>query len=682
LGTEVFGFHPKQDDKNRVPIASLRDTRVTESWDERSRCTYDDIYYHWFRQEFGTCEIGEIFTRACVESLCRDEDDAVAYQPQVLLPMSVQHAVGIARMCRRLSTWSLEGVPFSCTIVVLPGRVMDSLQGSSSLGRLIDLRPLTPFNLKNQDAVRRHAELAQSEGLNMLVSAADGCLHAIGLVRSAEDTPSREMRHKFYRWLANSHSLVFDIRPHGRVNLYGGGRLILEHDGFEWSKSPHAWLEDKIRDYFEQTDPNALSSSMSPGQASRLGEKLGEAARHLVEKSESSIIVLLDSRDSSQSKRLASETLRPEVRWAFTEKVSLSNLDSETLAGLLHLDGAHLVSRGGYVISISRRISDRPNRHDFKITSQRQADKLRAWINGDVSPGEADKHRSNFAVIGSAILNDHNEDFGTLRVYKRIHRSVYRSLQLAELLEPDLDKLFADQIRNDTPPMLAVAVEGLEDGERGRLKLALEEELRSPVLPYQSLALSSDDRSSVSAFLIPVEIDPGLEIETRLLEIMQKSVDPELQRLLAERKEFVDENKHQELEEDFWCGAYAELIAFHAESFPFDDTRLKQQKRWPSGVAYFEKTVFVENVCIDDRTEGVQLKGDDDDTDAFVLPDLVRRQLAHWQLHGSNQTARAPGTGARAAEELSRSLPNSLVIKVSASGGFKVYQSGKKIPPP
>lgn len=383
LGGDLFGFHPRFDD-NKPPSSLAPRKRVSETWDRRSKLPYEDDYYQWFRQEFGSRRIGQLFTEACWESVC----DRTC-RPRIgrtLLPVPIQNAIGVARMCRRMSTWTLEGAPFACTVVLLSDEAMRSIGVSTSrFSRLIDLRPPTPFNLRNQEVIRAHAELAQSEGLLMIVSADDGRLHGIGTSRLDREAPPREVRHSFYSWLSESDTLVFDIRPDRVIHLYGRNGLLLDYDGFEWIASPMAYASERFSKFFARQDREDDPDSEKPLFAQRPSAEttakrsrtLADAMRRLVDANESSIFALLDEDDVREAGRSAVEMLRPDIRWSSSDRVSISGLDSESLAGLLHLDGAHLISRDGHVLSISRRINTRTHRDEIDIVDSDQIERIK-----------------------------------------------------------------------------------------------------------------------------------------------------------------------------------------------------------------------------------------------------------------------------------------------------------------
>jgi hypothetical protein len=60
----------------------------------------------------------------------------------------------------------------------------------------------------------------------------------------------------------------------------------------------------------------------------------------------------------------------------------------------------------------------------------------------------------------------------------------------------------------------------------------------------------------------------------------------------------------------------------------------------------------------------------------FKYCDTIDQSLAEWVRCGNTTGAGNSGTGTRAAREASKTLPNSLVIKISASGAIKIFKDG------
>lgn len=117
----------------------------------------------------------------------------------------------------------------------------------------------------------------------------------------------------------------------------------------------------------------------------------------------------------------------------------------------------------------------------------------------------------------------------------------------------------------------------------------------------------------------------------------------------------------------------------HCERFPYDAPRLEQEQRWPAGVAFEQATasVWIEEPAINRRLDGRPIEAADADDDGDLLLDVVKQQFIAWRSLGRIASSTNPGTGGRAATELSRLLPKSLVVKVSASGSFSLYRGGK-----
>ena len=642
IGTDLFGFHPRAGDLSS-PRYLNRHAKVSTSWRRLSNQPYQSDYFSWYRQEFGSRRIGRIFTEACWQSIC-DQEKGDRFD-RTLLPLPIQNAIGTARLCRRLATWTLEGRPFQCTVVLLSERAMDDLGSAPSrFAGLIDIRPPTSFNLHNEGDVRRNAELAQSQGLFLLVSAKHGLLCNIGTVRGTDDAPSRDMRHDFLGWLAGTNSLVFDIRSGGSIFVYGKSGLFLEHDGFQWSYSPIALLTFELTKFFtgevhahgpqfrrHQVSPDRLRLT-SPGHAARCSARLADAVRRLLEDSESSIFALLDSQEEYEARTVASEMLRPDIGWSSSDRVDIDGLDSETLAGLLHLDGAHLISRDGYVISIARRIAARPYRDQIPIPQNEYEE-----LNKQLDSAQVDSTELGFEIVRQPT----QESEFSIRIFVRVNERTLESWgnKLAGL-PTEIKKRILKVIDADAPHMYVVQLRDLTEREASELEIRLREWLDTPVLSYYTELESQ----AVPAFLLPefdVTVDHTKTIRDEIL---------------------IDATSR------------LTLVRIHVERFPHDIGRLQSVRRWPTGVAYDEQagTLYFEEDKVDDLIDRKSNRDSD-------VPDVVRQQLLAWRKLGKTGTNSSPGTGTRAADELSTRLPRSLVIKVSASGGFKVLRAGRTL---
>ncbi len=659
LGGDLYGFHPKFDD-NKPPGSLLENTSVSEDWGDRSKQPYDEAYYHWYRQEFGSRATGQLFTEACWRSIC--DLKCKQHTERTLLPVAIQNAIGAARMCRRMSTWTLEGTPFACTVVLLSAEAMNSIGASTSrFSRLIDLRPPAPFNLRNSSAIRDHAELAQSDGLFMLASAHDGMLHSIGTARLDREAPPREVRHSFFSWLSESGALIFDIRPTRVIHLYGQNGLLLDHDGFEWLPSPMAYASEIISSFFSSS-PSATSSDDKPGFAGRPSPEttalrtrtLSDAMRRLVDDNESSIFALLDFDDVGRATQSAVEMLRPNIRWSASDRVSISGMDSESLAGLLHLDGAHLISRDGHVLSVSRRISSRLHRAGTEIQiNNDQANKIESAI----ASTDGGSVNGQFGVFTEGL------DIPELRFYRWIRQVDIDRWKLQEWMKGDncLQTKIQSLMDNETPAWTVVTLKGLADSQISTLRRDI----------FRGLAFQSCITRQVKFQLYDPDADDGEPKSVpALLILMEDCGTPSVDWEAIEITEVPDFHER------------VRSIRMRRETFPYDAARLKSEQRWPAGVAFDSDpaTVFIQAEVMDQRLDGKEIIDVDPRGDGDLLLDVVKQQFVEWRNLGRAIGTQSPGTGTRAAMELSRKLPSSLIVKVSASGGFKLFRRGKKVP--
>ncbi len=256
-----------------------------------------------------------------------------------------------------MSTWTLEGAPFECTVVLQPSSSDEHLKAVGARFRaLINIVPPCPFNFDHEEQIRNYAETAQSNALFMLVYAGDANLHHVATALG----DSNHLPISYYTDLAKHFSMVFRVRPPGRVDVYTRDGLVMTHDGFRWIDDPLGGVREAVSQHFR---------NISSGRENCITCLL-EAVQMLLDRYESCIFILVDSKDKETARRLTREALRPTIMWSTSSMIRVDDLVPAALAGLLHLDGAHLFDDQGGLLTISKRISAGHARHEISITKE------------------------------------------------------------------------------------------------------------------------------------------------------------------------------------------------------------------------------------------------------------------------------------------------------------------------
>lgn len=646
LGRDLYRFAPTR--KERRLRKHIKEQFVSPNWGVMSCDPYEDEYYDWFRQELGSREITRKFLDMARQALIEnDAEESVS-----LLRSEVQIAIGVARVARRMATWTLEGQPFECTLFLMPDRIFESLgTRSSGVSRLINLQPPVPFNFPNISSIRKHAEIAQSRGLYLVINARDGNMHCIGAPLSSSTADYAEL----YRHLVRSHSILYNIKPFGIVDVYAQGKLEFSYDGFEWINRPLAVLDCVLEKFFVKesaTDRNRI-------------ERMLAATRLLLERHESSIIVLLNNRDRQAASEVLLEPLRSQIEWPVREYINIDSLEASTLAGLLHLDGAHVVEKHGRIEAISKRINVPTFRYLIPGFTSEQLNKIQTQIDEEGRYGELDVDVTSGEIgIREFLSKKGLELHGINLVEKRVSPGSNYLIPLSGRQE--LLKLILKDLSPGACFKMKSAHE-LQRDEVGRIEAHLRKKMKlllrnkKKEKPYQIIELSIAEPNQRCLLVVASSGRRVSEMPKIDFENIRKSI--------------VDEAfaKSIQLKLELSYGYFFRLPISRQliDERNYEVTRAGG-RGWPPGIGADADgcMLFVEYSEIDRAVFG----------ENHDLPPEVRQELLRF-IRKQVTTNGAPGTGTRAAQELSRRVPNSFVVKVSASGSASVYFQGAQLSP-
>lgn len=259
-----------------------------------------------------------------------------------LLPAAYQIALGVLRVCRCMSNWTLEGVPFDCTVVLIESR--------NSVGEHVhDLAPA--FNIKNPfpltfndlHQLRKCAEIVQASDLFMTVDLEQGYLFQLSALHGTHANHSRHESFPLLTEHPGSRRILIHCR-HGFVEVYAAGDLKLWFDGFRWRQRPFRALQEVLRRFFP--------SNME------FVRRYQAAVATLLDRQESSILVLTADSDLGLINEVARENMKAGIEPSVATQRNFSkNTDLKTIIGVLHLDGAHFIDQSGGLRAWARNAS-------------------------------------------------------------------------------------------------------------------------------------------------------------------------------------------------------------------------------------------------------------------------------------------------------------------------------------
>lgn len=409
VGNTLFAFAPTPGDSERHKFVS--NAHLTPAlWESAdgglskthvnvfSRIPQAQYYHDWFRQEFGGRDTIRSFLSLVGRSLGYEQGKA-----NPLLHRSLQFAIGIVRVCRLMSSWTLEGVPFQFTVLFLENDQFRSIGADEKRQYSILFYPEEPipFNFVFLEKIRDIAEAAQCSETALLVTADDGLLRAVCklLPGTSGVAPLTGSESRVTRMTDSQPSPKYTpIRiccpPSGLLEIYGRrekvslpgessiikdlDRTIAERrplelafwfNGFRWQSRPYLQLERTLLHHLGNMDaiPDIMAS-----------------VGLLQDRHCSSIILLLHKDDEGGLARVAGKELRKNI--ILTDgRVSISSepMSPSILASLLQLDGAHVIDSNGFVCHLCRMIRDAEERYVVDNLSAEEEDLFRDTVFAD-----------------------------------------------------------------------------------------------------------------------------------------------------------------------------------------------------------------------------------------------------------------------------------------------------------
>ena len=314
------------------------------------------------------------------------------------------------RICRLLSTRTLEGTSFSLTVFIPADPESDLVK---SYGKsLLELRsasgiePEVFFNFDDLDRLNADLELAQGADVFVLIDRRTGRVLSLstGLWGPRDVRENNGLRHKDMALRFGGTGVWIDVRAGRRVSVYvrrrgrstsedsyeiEKPRVTLEFNGYEWRRRPLDRLRKNLQDAFDTTkvNPEVCVSILGPAIVS------------LVENNESSIVVVVRQEDLKpfRARQLVERRLhetsdvrqrtvldigdisfvpmRPGVFSSESDPVKIQDLSWETVAGLLKADGAHFIADDGEILCFAQRVSA-AKRDKKSQTAEKELDKL------------------------------------------------------------------------------------------------------------------------------------------------------------------------------------------------------------------------------------------------------------------------------------------------------------------
>ncbi|WP_417381889.1 hypothetical protein [Gimesia sp.] len=614
IGRDIFNFSLRVDERDKE-LFVRKEAKHGQTSGTHTGSLLQSEYQDWFRQEFGSLSVSLAFLSSCWKPLCKlpipKEDEPT---DRFMLPWQAQIAVGVTRMCRRMSTWTLEGEPFECT-VVLVGQEPDAIlkENGARFRSLIELDTPCPFNFDYEDEIRQYAEMAQGPPLLMIISARDGHLHHLATSLMSDNSG---LSHRYFKELAGEHGIVFRVRPPAKVDIFTRDRLALGYDGFQWNEAPFDKLEKAANNHFEIKDVQQ-----------KCVDRLIESTQRLLDQSQSSIFILVPEAERKTALELTSESLRPSILWPTQTRIKIGEVDPAVLASILQLDGAHLIDQDGEVFAISRRINARLDaRHRIGL-SEKEFDSIRQKL-----------HCLPSGAMARRIQQPSNEDFGELVFPRRISPQWIEDWDETNVLltTPGLGAKIKAEIVEELTELyvLGFVQDFTVHSLRGLQSQLTTENVDNNIIQYDDDKIGLvlwDSRKGKKA-----PSDEMVFVKTVVEDICKQA----------------NRGKHTLTKE--W----------------FVDRMIPKTTKTDDGEIVFPGLVLTPDgrVLVLERLfmQVMNARG---------LPTGLYEGLFDWHRYGSHNASKSSGTGTRAAEEIHHSLPQSSVVKVSASGKLSVKRS-------
>jgi hypothetical protein len=277
-------------------------------------------------------------------AICADVFPAAA-APKLPAPTEYQMALLALRLARQMVTWSLEGRPFECTVLLCTDtayrlETQDGFGERRRYATLFNFDPPVPFHIGHLQKVREHAELTQSGGLLMFVDASRGTLTRVSVMHSQSDEVPRLKR---LREFSTGNEIVVHMRGGNTVEVYVKQRLRLKYDGFQWVPNPLTDLSHLVHRHL------SLARPPEPFWIQRLEE----VVHALLDSHLSSIILLLHPADEPTLAQMDGlgkfSPMRDEVVPVPRQgpPVPVWVYPIASLIGLLKIDGIHVIDANG-----------------------------------------------------------------------------------------------------------------------------------------------------------------------------------------------------------------------------------------------------------------------------------------------------------------------------------------------
>lgn len=283
-------------------------------------------------------------------------------------------ALSAIRLARAMAIRTLEGAPF-CGTIFLPGDFQAEPDDNNPVivGLPSNDQERLFFNFDHRDLIGNVLELAQSPSMRVWVDPTNG--HVKYITHALAPANPKGLRF----WDVTDHyphnGLWIQILGNGRLEVYSRPedkevgikqkdgvvvpRFSLRYDGFEWERDPSTDLRERLENFFKKETSDWVE----------FRRKIGPAILQMLDKNESSIVVLVGDEDrqkyftrpsdsSLRIEELHLTRMRKGVILGDRGSLNIKSLSHETLAGMLHTDGAHFIAANGDVLHLNMRVSN------------------------------------------------------------------------------------------------------------------------------------------------------------------------------------------------------------------------------------------------------------------------------------------------------------------------------------
>lgn len=344
------------------------------------------------------------------DKLGDDEEAAIRHARAVTLH--------VMKVCRQLSTYTLEGAAFECNVLITRGGRRDQpVPGFGDLQFHTCFRPdpPAPFAVSGH-LLRAYSELAQGEQTVMAVDADTCRLTEVFVIRCGSREHTR--RYLLCGTAARHRGLTVHVRGGGLVEVYDEGNLQLWYDGFRWARQPFERLAEFLSRFFTRPEgggppksdpPEAETPEQQQVRMNREAAERKEWVHGIVRRVIGGVMSLIDRRASSilVFTTLAGwKTIAPEakpndvaymvhvnaarkgelVRVGGTVPDAKTLIPLSALVGLLRVDGAHVLLDDGSVAGVGYRVIGRstadPSNTEANGTGTQAAQELSERLSG------------------------------------------------------------------------------------------------------------------------------------------------------------------------------------------------------------------------------------------------------------------------------------------------------------